>query len=173
MLVVGDVVCIFLLAAQPDIPLGLRMWPERVVCLNQSQLGLEGAKPEVATSGNESAFILQSVQDGMGAQAPPSASYIHVHDGFTHQTYPCNTVSLVLQEAYMKRTIALFTIRYNRRFSIFTLNGSTCGGYTCYAYTSPQTGASVGLWRHDGEAGNRDAPRSAERAPIAAAGEAK
>jgi len=68
-LVVGDVVCIFLLAAQPDIPLGLRMWPEYVVCLNQSQLGLEGAKPEVATSGNESAFILQSVQDGMGAQA--------------------------------------------------------------------------------------------------------
>jgi hypothetical protein len=68
-LVVGDVVFIFVLAAQPEIPLGLRMWPEHVVCLNQSQLGLEGAKPEVAKSGSEAAFILQAVTQGLGAQA--------------------------------------------------------------------------------------------------------
>ncbi len=69
MLVVGDVVFLFVLAAQPELPLGLRMWPERVVCLNQSQLGLECAKPEVAKSGSESAFIVQAVTQGLGAQA--------------------------------------------------------------------------------------------------------
>ena len=66
---VGDVVFLFVLAAQPEFPLGLRMWPEQVVCLNQSQLGLEGAKPEVAKSGSESAFIVQAVTQGLGAQA--------------------------------------------------------------------------------------------------------
>ena len=68
-LVVGDVVLLFVLAAQPEIPLGLRMWPERVVCLNQSQLGLPGATSDVAKSGNEAAFIVQAVAPGLGAQA--------------------------------------------------------------------------------------------------------
>jgi hypothetical protein len=68
-LMVGDVVLLFVLAAQPEIPLGLRMWPERVICLSQSQLGLPGATPDVAKSGNEAAFIVQAVTPGLGAQA--------------------------------------------------------------------------------------------------------
>jgi hypothetical protein len=59
-LVVGDVVFIFLLATQPEMPLGLRMWPERVVCLNQSHLSLQGAKPEVGKSGSDATFVVQA-----------------------------------------------------------------------------------------------------------------
>ena len=68
-LVVGDVVFIFLLATQPEMPLGLRMWPERVVCLNQSHLSLQGAKPEVGKSGSDATFIVQAKSQGLGAQA--------------------------------------------------------------------------------------------------------
>merc|ERR1719409_424112 len=67
-LVVGDVVFIFLLATQPEMPLGLRMWPERVVCLNQSHLSLQGAKPEVGKSGSDATFIVQAKSQGLGAQ---------------------------------------------------------------------------------------------------------
>jgi len=68
-LVVGDVVFIFLLATQPEMPLGLRMWPERVVCLNQSHLSLQGAKPEVGKSGSDATFVVQAKSQGLGAQA--------------------------------------------------------------------------------------------------------
>ena len=66
-LVVGDVVFIFLPSMQPDpSQLGLRMWPERVVCLNQSHLSLPGAKPEVLRDGN---FTVQAKSQGLGALA--------------------------------------------------------------------------------------------------------
>ena len=66
-LVVGDVVFIFLPSMQPDpSQLGLRMWPERVVCLNQSHLSLPGAKPDVSKDGN---FTVQAKSQGLGALA--------------------------------------------------------------------------------------------------------
>ena len=68
-LVVGDVVFIFLLATQPEMPLGLRMWPERVVCLNQSHLALPGAKPDVSKSASDATFQIQAKSQGLGAQA--------------------------------------------------------------------------------------------------------
>ena len=52
---------------QPDpSQLGLRMWPERVVCLNQSHLSLPGAKPDVSKDGN---FTVQAKSQGLGALA--------------------------------------------------------------------------------------------------------
>jgi len=47
-LLVGDVLLIFMLAAQPEMPLPLRLWPAQLVCLNQSTLvGAGGKQPEV------------------------------------------------------------------------------------------------------------------------------
>jgi len=48
-LLVGDVLLVFMLAAQPEMPLPLRLWPAQVVCLNQSTLvGLGGKMPDLA-----------------------------------------------------------------------------------------------------------------------------
>jgi hypothetical protein len=47
-LLVGDVLLLFMLAAQPEMPLPLRLWPAQVICLNQSTLvGAGGKQPEV------------------------------------------------------------------------------------------------------------------------------
>jgi hypothetical protein len=49
-LMVGDMLMCFMLAAQPEYPLGLRLWPASVVCLTQSQLGTtqqQGKQPKV------------------------------------------------------------------------------------------------------------------------------
>jgi len=63
-LLVGDVLLIFMLAAQPEMPLPLRLWPAQLVCLNQSTLvGAGGKQPEV----RESAFtiVARSAQQGV------------------------------------------------------------------------------------------------------------
>jgi len=42
-LLVGDVLFVFNLAGQPELPLGLRLWPNQVICLSQSTLSLPNA----------------------------------------------------------------------------------------------------------------------------------
>ena len=64
-IVVGDVLLIFMLATQPDLPLGLRLWPAQVVCLNMSSLALPGSKLDLRSG--ESVFTLNSKQAGVGA----------------------------------------------------------------------------------------------------------
>ena len=61
-IVVGDVLFIFMLATQPELPLGLRLWPSQVVCLNMSSLALPGSKLDLRP--NESTFTLNSKQAG-------------------------------------------------------------------------------------------------------------
>lgn len=50
-LLVGDVLFIFNLAAQPDFPLGLRLWPNQVVCLSQSSLAVQNSPVPVVRDG--------------------------------------------------------------------------------------------------------------------------
>ena len=63
-LLVGDVLLIFMLAAQPEMPLPLRLWPAQLVCLNQSTLvGAGGKQPEVS----DSAMTVVARQANLGA----------------------------------------------------------------------------------------------------------
>mmetsp|Transcript_22502 Transcript_22502/g.43726 ORF Transcript_22502/g.43726 Transcript_22502/m.43726 type:complete len:566 (-) Transcript_22502:670-2367(-) len=64
-LLVGDVFFSFMLAFQPELPLGLRLWPSQVICLNQSSLALPGYKPEVRSK--DSSFMITSRQQGLGS----------------------------------------------------------------------------------------------------------
>ena len=65
-LIVGDVVFVFVLATQPEVPLGLRMWPERVVCLNQSALAVAGSTMLKPTPG-DGAVVVAAKAAGLGA----------------------------------------------------------------------------------------------------------
>uniref|UniRef100_A0A7S0LA14 Uncharacterized protein n=1 Tax=Coccolithus braarudii TaxID=221442 RepID=A0A7S0LA14_9EUKA len=62
-LVVGDVLFVFMLATQPELPIGLRLWPGQVLCLNQSVLALPTALPEVS----DASFSVMPRQQGLGA----------------------------------------------------------------------------------------------------------
>ena len=64
-LIVGDVVFVFVLATQPEVLLGLRMWPERVVCLNQSALAVAGSS--IPPTPGDGAVVVAAKAAGLGA----------------------------------------------------------------------------------------------------------
>ena len=69
-LLVGDVLLIFMLAAQPEMPLPLRLWPAQLVCLNQSTLLHTAGKPVQVTKDNAMTVAAKSGQQGaIGLQA--------------------------------------------------------------------------------------------------------
>jgi len=66
-IVVGDVVFLFMSVTQPEMPLGLRLWPSQVVCLNQSTLALPGHKAEIKSS--DCSFVVAARLHQMGSLA--------------------------------------------------------------------------------------------------------
>jgi hypothetical protein len=64
-LLCGDVLLVFMLAAQPEMPLPLRLWPAQLVCLNQSTLiHHAGNAVELAKDGS---LILSAKAQQLGA----------------------------------------------------------------------------------------------------------
>jgi len=64
-LIVGDVVFVFMLATQPEMPLGLRLWPAQLIGLNQSTLALPSHKPEVHSK--DCSFTVLARAQGLGS----------------------------------------------------------------------------------------------------------
>ena len=74
-LLVGDVLLIFMLAAQPEMPLPLRLWPAQLICLNQSTLIGAGGKAPDVTKDNVVTVAARAQQlgaIGLAADDPPN-----------------------------------------------------------------------------------------------------
>ena len=63
MLVVGDVLFVFMVATQPELPLGLRLWPVQVVPLSQSTLSMPNPRIDVR---GDATFYVSSLNETLG-----------------------------------------------------------------------------------------------------------
>ena len=68
-----------MLSTQPEFPLGLRLWPGQVVCLNQSSLAAPLSKPDVGSK--DHSFHVAAKQAGLGAIA------LQANDSATMERY--------------------------------------------------------------------------------------